>query len=195
MRQVARGVPIVSSAPSPSPRNSTPNEIVAAANGSEPDSRRFVRLSRATGSHADLAHWLLEQETVGELNPTGLAVAAEHVCQKLSPGVSRLVSPAGFQAILSRALHIVRAEFPLLTGVRAGSAPATCLEGMGEHVHKIDTGEAVRELLAVLGTLLDLLVRFIGEDLTQRLVREVWPELPSRESARPENFNGREASP
>jgi hypothetical protein len=66
---------------------------------------------------------------------------------------------------------------------------------MGEHVHNIDMGEAVKELLAVLGTLLDLLVRFIGEDLTLRLVREVWPELPSGELVRPENFNGREASP
>jgi hypothetical protein len=171
------------------------NGISAAASGVEPYPRRFVRLSRATGSHTDLARWLLEQETIAEPNPVGLVVAAEHVCQKLSPGVSRLVSPAGFQAILSRALHIARAEFPLLKGVRAGIAPATCLEGMGEHVHNIDMGEAVKELLAVLGTLLDLLVRFIGEDLTLRLVREVWPELPSGELVRPENFNGREASP
>jgi hypothetical protein len=142
-----------------------------------------------------LSDGLLEQETIAEPDPVGPAVAAEHICQKLAPGVSRLVSPAGFQAILSRALHIARAEFPCLKGVRAGIAPATCLEGMSEHVHDIDTGEAVKELLAVLGTLIDLLVRFIGEDLTLRLVREVWPELPPREPVRPEHSDGREAAP
>jgi hypothetical protein len=61
-------------------------------------------------------------------------------------------------------------------------------------VHDVEAGEAGKGLLAVLGTLLDLLVKFIGEDLTVRLVREVWPDLPLREPGRPANSDVQEAA-
>jgi hypothetical protein len=192
------GQPVVRVAPSPNPnpspnfKNSTVKGTTARASGADDDPRRPIDPSRAAMSHANLARWLLERETVAEADDP--VVAAERVCQKLSPCVSRLVSPTGFQAILSRALHLAAANFPFLVGVRAGMAPAMWLKGLDEHVQDIDAGEAVNAVLAVLGALLDLLVRFIGEDLTLRLVQEAWPELPSRESTRPESSNGREAA-
>jgi len=114
---------------------------------------------------------------------SGVHTAAERVCQKLSTRLSRLVSPAGSQAILSRALHLARADFSFLEQVRAGITPETCFEELAEHINDVEDGEARQGLLAVLGILLDLLVAFIGEDLTVRLVREVWPDLPLREPA------------
>jgi hypothetical protein len=185
------GLPIVSFAPNPTPRNPSVNGATSRASGAADDPRRLVNPSLATLSRADLARWLLERETVGDADPV---VAAERVCQNLSPSVSRLVSPAGFQAILSRALHLAAADFPVLEGVTAGMAPATWLEGLDRQVQDVDADEVNSAVVAVLAGLLDLLVRFIGENLTLRLVQEAWPELSSREPTRIENSNGREAA-
>jgi hypothetical protein len=147
---------------------------------------------RSAATQTQLAGWLLAQETgVDVADPPGLSAAAERVCQKLSRRLSRLVSPAGAQAILSRALHLARREFPFLEGVVAGQPPELCLEGLDERLHGVKSSDASAGVLALLGAMLDLLVGFIGEDLTVRLVREVWPDLPDQESARP-GSNGRE---
>jgi hypothetical protein len=118
-----------------------------------------------------------------------MSAAAERVCNKLFRRLSSLVSPAASQALLSRALHLARAEFPFLDGVRADTSPETCFEGLGERAHQVEADEAGKGLLAVLrillDLLLDLLVGFIGEDLTLHLVREVWPDLPLIGPSRP----------
>ena len=133
-------------------------------------------------THADLAYWLLDKETSLEVDQPGLSAAAERVCRKLSGRLSRSISPAGSQAILSRALHLARADSPFLEGVRAGRPPEACLAELGEHVQGIDIIDVRKGLLGVLATVLDLLGRFIGEDLMLRLVREVWPDLPASDS-------------
>lgn len=137
--------------------------------------RRVVEALRALRdahvTDSDLAVWLLAQEIGTEVDPPGLLAAAERVCQKLAPRLSRLGSPVGAQALLSRALYVARAEFPFLEAARAGKAPEACLAGLAERMHDIDAVEARKGLEAVLGILVDLLVGFIGEDLTLRLVR------------------------
>ena len=67
----------------------------------------------------------------------------------------------------------------------AGLPLETCLVGLDERLHGVKTSDASAGLLALLGAMLDLLVGFIGEDLTVRLVREVWPDLPDQEPVRP----------
>jgi hypothetical protein len=150
-------------------------------------------ISTATVDHADLASWLLAHEIGVDANTLGLAAAAERVCGKLSRRLSRLVSPAGSQAILSRALHLARTEFPFLQEVRAETGTEVCLVGLGEHMNDIDVAEARLGVLAVLGTLIGLLDGFVGEDLTLRVVREVWPALPLYEPGRPGKSDGQEA--
>ncbi len=44
--------------------------------------------------------------------------------------------------------------------------------------------------MALLGTLIALLVSFIGEDLTFRVLRDVWPELPMVQPVQPIRKNG-----
>jgi hypothetical protein len=164
------------------------------AGGVDHAARHSAGTSRVSVIHADLASWLLAKEIGAELDACGQAAAAERVCQKLSRRLSRLVSPTGSQAILSRALHLARAEFAFLEGVRVGTPPEACLVGLGGRVSNNDAGEAARGLLAVLGLLLDLLVGFIGGDLTFRLVREVWPDLPLLAPGRSGNPDGQEAA-
>ena len=85
------------------------------------------------------------------------------------------------QALLSRALHLARAEFALLDGISAGRPPGTCLMGLSERMHDFESGQPEKALRAVLSIVVDLMIGFIGEDLTWRLMRDVWPDLPSRE--------------
>lgn len=151
-------------------------------------------LSRASLAHSDLAGRLLATEIGREPDAPGLPATADRVCQKLSRRLSTLVKPAGSQAILSRALHLARREFSFLEGVHAGTVPEACFEGLGECIREVDAGEAGKGLLAVLGIFLDLLVGFIGEDLTLRLLLEVWPTLPLREPSQPGTSDGQEAA-
>jgi hypothetical protein len=153
-----------------------------------------IDLTGATTAHRDLARWLLEREISVDAGAPGVAVAAERIWQKLSRPLSRLASEGGGQAILSRALHIARRDFPFLEGVRAGIPPESSFEGLGERIHTIEADEARQGLLAVLKILLDLLAGFIGDDLTLRLLLEVWSDLPVREPSRSGHSDGQEAA-
>jgi hypothetical protein len=96
--------------------------------------------------------------------------------------------------MLTRALHLARAQYPFLEGVRAGKAPDAYLQGLEESSRGVDAETANQGLLAVLGTLLDLLIRFIGEELTFRLLAEVWTDVPQRQPLLPRQLDGQEAA-
>ena len=194
--ECGRGPELVtlSFAPNPEPARPTANGTIRAARGADHDAGHSAGLSRPNVAHAEVASWLLAKEIGAEADACDQSAAAERVCQKLSQRLARLVSPAGSQAILSRALHLARAEFVFLAGVRAGTPPAAYLVGLSERMTNVEAGEARRGLLAVLGLMLDLLVGFIGEDLTFRLVREVWPDLPLLAPGRSGNLDGQEAA-
>jgi hypothetical protein len=179
---------------------SSPDPRVPTSNGSTPptstadDKLTGTRgLNRAAPTHADLAKWLLAHEIVGATDAPAISDATERVFEKLSDRLSRLVSATGSRALVTRSLYLARAEFPFLEGVRAGTTAERCFEGLRERIQDVETSEAGKGLLAVLVALLDLVIGFIGEDLTVRLMREVWPDLPFREPSRPGNSDGQEA--
>jgi hypothetical protein len=127
-----------------------------------------------------LAHWVLEQELQQERAADGhwaaadLAAAAERAARKLGEPLSRLVGVDGCQALLKRALHLARAEYPLLEGVQPVATPVGGLAGLGAAVQGADPLAARDALAAVLAHLAWLLVTFLGADLTVRTMREVW---------------------
>jgi len=83
---------------------------------------------------------------------------------------------AGFRALLSRALALANAEVPSLRAVRVNADGS--LEGFEELYAQLPPEEFFEGRVVLLAQLLGLLVAFIGENLTLRLVREVWPKLP-----------------
>ncbi len=122
----------------------------------------------------DLARLLLAWEADQGERADEKAHAALSTFEKLRLHLSRLVGVAGFQALLVRALALAKPEANWLAAVRV-QADAT-LEGFSETVQR-QTAQAVAEgSAALLAQLLGLLVTFIGEALTLRLVRDVWPE-------------------
>lgn len=126
-----------------------------------------------------LARRLLENEAGPAERPAGTA-AAERVCAKLSDGLSRLVGPAGFRALMQRALYLARAEHPLLRNVR--EYDGNCLKGLAESAAGQDPIEVDAALVSVFGGFFWLLSTFIGEDLARRQIRRIWPGIPLEEA-------------
>jgi hypothetical protein len=131
-------------------------------------------MSRATVPMRDLAERLIACETQDTESSQGETPPAFQVCDKLRPYLATLAGKAGFQALLSRALAVASAEVSCLRGVQA-EADGT-LSGWGKRPQSNPEEDADGSVLLV-AELLSLLVAFIGEDLTLRLVSQAWPEL------------------
>jgi hypothetical protein len=133
-------------------------------------------MSRATPTIRDFAKTLVVYETGGNRNPGTKAPATFQACERLRPHLTTLMGDGGFRALLSRALALAKVEAPWLRAVQVKADGALEeMEGLQAH---LDAGELFEGRVALLTQLLGLLVAFIGEDLTMRLVREVWPKVP-----------------
>ena len=86
----------------------------------------------------------------------------------------------GHRALLMRALALAGAEVPWLRDIRIASDGT--LERPGPADESVDPDEAREGGVVLVAQLLGLLVAFIGERLTQQLVREIWPKLPASDS-------------
>lgn len=95
-------------------------------------------------------------------------LATCRVCEKLRRPLVTLTGTAGFSSLLSRALTLAQRESPALSAVQV--KPDGSLEGL--------EGEAAQAHPILVGYLLGLLITFIGETLTMRLLHDIWPDLP-----------------
>jgi hypothetical protein len=112
-------------------------------------------------------------------NPSDGAVgAASRACETLRGPLAKFVGLAGFRSLLSRALAIAKAEIPSLVSVQV--RPDGSLEGLEE----VDQNQAADTGVVILAQLLGLLVTFIGEPLTLRLVHDAWPDANEAETDR-----------
>ena len=123
----------------------------------------------------DFAERLIAYETRGNKFSETKAPAAFLVSEKLRPHLASLMGKVGFRELLSRALVLANAEVPWLRAVRLKADGS--FEELDELGARVDPDEIFEGRVVLLSQLLGLLVTFIGEDLTLRLVREVWPKL------------------
>jgi hypothetical protein len=98
--------------------------------------------------------------------------AAFPAVETLRPKLTSLLGNTGFHALLSRALARAAQEVPSLRTVQLKA------DGSLEPDAQVDPREFAEGRVSLLAHLLELLVAFIGEALTLRLMREVWPKLP-----------------
>lgn len=102
-----------------------------------------------------------------EIGPTSLPVI-----DKLRPILATFMGRAGYHALISRAVVLTRDEVPWLGDV--GITADGSLENFAGLAAKQESADS--EIL--LAHLIGLLVAFIGEVLTLRLVRELWQDFP-----------------
>jgi hypothetical protein len=102
--------------------------------------------------------------------------AAFRVCQTLQPHLSTLIGKAGFQSLLARALSLAKPDSRWLHAVHV--APDGVLSLLGE-LPAPSARQIAEGGVDLVAALLDLLISFIGEPLTWRLVHDAWPHLPA----------------
>jgi hypothetical protein len=100
--------------------------------------------------------------------------ASLRVYEKLRRPLCALAGVAGFQSLASRALTLARAEAPSLSAVQVTADGS--IQGLGELSPQSDTDHAGEGGAILIAQLLGLLRTFIGEALTLRLVRDLWPD-------------------
>jgi hypothetical protein len=121
-----------------------------------------------------LVQRLLAYEAAKGENSERAESAAFRVCAKLRRPLITLAGVAGFRSLLSRALTMARAEAPSLSAVQV-AADGT-LKGLDELASQTDKKQIKDAGAILIAQLLGLLLMFIGEGLTMRLVQDEWPE-------------------
>ena len=126
----------------------------------------------------DLALRLLACETAAGKTSEPSELAAFRVCARLRQPLITLAGVAGFRSLLSRALTLARAEAPSLKAVQvAADGSVKGLDELGSQTGKEQASDGGAILIA---QFLGLLLTFIGEGLTLRLIQDVWPEAGLR---------------
>ena len=98
------------------------------------------------------------------------------VVEKLRPQLATLMGKSGFRALLSRALALACSDVPWLGKLQVNAEGF--LEEQVPGDLKLEAQQIASGHAALVANLLGLLVSFIGEILTIRLVCETWPLLP-----------------
>jgi hypothetical protein len=130
-------------------------------------------MERTSSSMRKLARRLLAIEAARPSVGDARVHEAVRVCDKLRISLTRFAGADGFASLLRRSLALARAEVPSLNRISVN--PDCSMEGL-ETLAAEDTAGGVEAGLEITAHLLGLLVTFVGEPLTLRLVREAWPD-------------------
>jgi hypothetical protein len=122
-----------------------------------------------------IAARLIALEANGRASSERNTAAAVAVGEKLRSHLATLMGVAGSRALVARALALASAEAPWLRSASVGSDGT--MEGLETLQARIAPQDIAKGRVLLVAHLLGLLVAFIGEDLTLRLVRDVWPTL------------------
>jgi hypothetical protein len=123
-----------------------------------------------------LALTVLARHTGPAEGAEAVAAAALRAYDDLARVSAPLIGQIGVDALTGRALHLAQRDYPWLADTREpeqAEGPFTqvmvCLE-------RQDPAVATEAAGAVFATFMGLLITFIGEPLTMRLLRKAWPD-------------------
>jgi hypothetical protein len=124
----------------------------------------------------DLAQRLLAYQSAADKTSGPTEFAAFRVCETLRQPLITLAGVDGFRSLLSRALTLAAAEAPSLSAVRVAADGS--LKGLEEVRPETDAHQIREAGVILIAQLIGLLLFFIGEGMTLRLViSEVLPHL------------------
>lgn len=132
-------------------------------------------MSRTSLQMRSYAQRLLEYEGGGDETSSKTRPAGFEVCEKLRSHLAALMGVGGVQVLLACALARASTEAPWLRSVRVKADGS--LAGLEEIQAQLSQGELLEGGTVLLAQLLGLLVAFIGQSLTSRMVCDVWPDL------------------
>jgi type IV secretory pathway VirB2 component (pilin) len=127
--------------------------------------------SADTPTTRELARRLLAYEAAEAGTAKADTQAVCRVCDKLRRPLTTLAGAAGFRSLLARALTLAKQEAPLLGAWEVKSDGSL----------QVLTGETAQSGAVLIAQLIGLMITFIGESLTLRLLHDVWLDLPDAE--------------
>jgi hypothetical protein len=125
-------------------------------------------MSRASPENIDLARRLLALEAAHRTSSD--AGVTEQFIEELRLRLIKLAGVAGSRSLISRALTLAKTEVPSLSMVQVRA------DGSLEGFDKIQESHEEEAGIVLVAHLLELLMTFVGEPLTLRLVHDTWPE-------------------
>jgi len=133
-------------------------------------------MNRVNPHMRHFAKRLIVFEARGNKSSTTSTPAAFSAPEKLRPQLAPLMGEGGFRALLVRALALAGGEVPWLRTVQVTAGGS--LEGLMELQPQLGPDDFLEGGVVLTAQLLGLLAALIGENLTVRLVHEVWPKVP-----------------
>jgi hypothetical protein len=110
--------------------------------------------------------------------PEEIVDAAQAAHRRLRERLGQLLGQDGFDALWARALHQARQDVGLLDRTAGDVARAGADGALHALVHEQDAGVTRERLIAVFGACVQLLYTFIGQDLSFRVIQQMWPDVP-----------------
>lgn len=138
--------------------------------------RTVLKINRATPQMRAFAKRLIVHDAGGKSSAGRHAPAGFPTCEKLRLHLATFMGQTGVHTLLARSLALAVAEVPWLRAVRTGADDP--LEGVAQLQAQLDPDEFLEGQVVLLAQLLGLLAALIGDSLTLRLVREIWPKVP-----------------
>jgi hypothetical protein len=135
-------------------------------------------MTTATSSQLALAQWLIRREMCDAGESPSETESARRACRKFGERLALLVTPAGSEALIARAIHVARTDFPVFDQQRTARTVEVLTQRLRASTNGVESSQARDDLSVVFATLVALVISFIGEDVTMRLLLDVWPELP-----------------
>lgn len=119
-----------------------------------------------------------------EASDSAQSVAAgERVLERLNEQLLRWFGKDGVDALLVRALVRTQREHRVLVGVQRRSPASLRLTGIvtraGQSAQAPSSDEVAEAIIALVATILALIGRLVGDDMTRHLVRQIWPDTKS----------------
>ena len=123
-----------------------------------------------------LAVRVLMHQAGPDADAAALAAAARRAYDELARVVAPLIGQGGVDALTGRALHLAQREYPWLVDTREAEQAERLFAQVIACLEQQDPAVGIEGAGAVFALFTGLLVTFIGEPLTARLLRKAWPD-------------------
>jgi hypothetical protein len=123
-----------------------------------------------------LALKALTQRAGSAAGAAALAAAAQRAYDDLAQASAPLIGQVGVDALTGRTLYLAQRKYPWLVHTREPEQWKGPFAQIVFCLERQDPAVATEAAGAVLTILTGLLVTFIGEPLTARLLRKAWPD-------------------
>lgn len=138
---------------------------------------------------AEVAHRILTRDApaVGNGTTERASFVLQRSCTRFTDAVCDAMGEAGCAALIARAFAGAEQAHPALKALRAlqrDSAHIARLDGIAAAVDADGIEAVTAALEALLGAVIDTLIRLIGEEMTIRLIDHDGPEPRARGGAR-----------